>query len=160
MAERNEVGMATVSLANLTADAGGPANRPGARTTFAGRYQVLRTLKSGPDTETLLATDLARGAPVVIKTAKTALFSATARMRLEHEAHVLSQIKDERFAPLLEYGSSGDRVFLVMPFIPGVTLQERLRQGPLDVQDTITLGRALAAALGVAHGRGVLHRDV
>ena len=96
----------------------------------------------------------------MIKTAKTALFSATARMRLEHEAHVLSQIKDERFTPLLEYGSSDECVFLVMPFIPGVTLQERLRQGPLDVRDAITLGRALAAALGVAHSRGVLHRDV
>ena len=52
--------MATAFLANLTADTG-PANRPGARTTFAGRYQVVRTLKDGPDTETLLATDL-RGA--------------------------------------------------------------------------------------------------
>ena len=110
---------------------------------IGGRYQVLRMLKSGMTRETLLATDLTRGTTVVIKTAAAASFSATVRMRLEHEAHVLSQIKNGLFTPLLDYGSAGDQVYLVMPFIPGVTLQARLRQGPLDVPDAITLGRAL-----------------
>src|SRR5437870_2762145 len=53
---------------------------------FVGRYQVLKVLKNGQDTETLLATDLTERAKVVIKTAATGSFSATARMRLEHEA--------------------------------------------------------------------------
>ncbi len=81
-------------------------------------------------------------------------------MRLEHEAHVLAQVKHGPFAPLLDHGSADDQIYLVMPFIPGITLQARLRQGPLNVQDTLTLGRALLTALGAAHGRGVLHRDV
>ena len=94
---------------------------------IGGRYQVLRQLKQGDDTETLLATDLTHDTKVVIKTAAAAAFSASARMRLEHEAHVLSQIKQGLFAPLLDSGSEGDQVYLVMPFIPGITLQTRLR---------------------------------
>ena len=130
------------------------------RRMIAGRYQVLRSLKHGDDTETLLATDLTRETDVVIKTAAAASFSASARMRLEHETHVLSQIKNGLFAPLLDSGTDGDQVFLVMPFIPGITLQSRLRQGPLPVMDAITLGRALLASLSATHADGVLHRDV
>ena len=127
---------------------------------IGGRYQVLRLLKHGDDTETLLATDRTLATTVVIKTAAAASFSASARMRLEHEAQVLSQIKNGLFAPLLDFGSEGGQVYLVMPFISGVTLQSSLRQGPLPVMDAIALGRALLTALSAAHAHGVLHRDV
>ena len=130
------------------------------RRVIGDRYQVIRRLKHGDDTETLLATDLTLDTNVVIKTAAAASFSASARMRLEHEAHVLSQIKNGLFAPLLDSGSEGDQVFLVMPFIPGITLQSRLRQGSLPVMDAITLGRALLTSLSAAHAHDVLHRDV
>ena len=130
------------------------------RRVIGDRYQVIRRLKHGDDTETLLATDLTSETNVVIKTAAASSFSASARMRLEHEAHVLSQIKNGLFAPLLDSGSDGDQVFLVMPFISGVTLQSRLRQGSLPVMDAITLGRALLTSLSAAHAQDVLHRDV
>ena len=136
------------------------ANGSSDRRVIGGRYQVLRLLKNGDDTETILATDLTHGTTVVVKTAIAESFSATVRMRLEHEAHVLAQIKNGPFTPLLDYGAAGDQVYLVMPFIPGITLQARLRHGPLSVMDTMTLGRALLAALGAAHVHNVLHRDV
>ena len=151
--------MSTAPTQRLSADAveanGSPAHR-----LIGRRYEVLHLLKNGPDTETLLAADLTHKTTVVIKSAAAAAFSASARMRLEHEAHVLSQIKNELFTPLLDFGTEGDQVYLVMPFIPGITLQSRLRQGPLPVMDAITLGRALLAALSVAHAHNVLHRDV
>ena len=62
--------------------------------------------------------------------------------------------------PLLDFGSEDDQVYLVMPFMPGITLQERLQQGPLSVMEAITLGRALLTALSEAHAHDVLHRDV
>ena len=154
------VGMTSASIddsPDIVADFGsGSPNRR----ILGGRYEVLRILKSGLDTETLLASDLTNRSTVVIKTAAADSFSATARMRLEHEAHVLAQIKDEQFTPLLEYGATDDQLFLVMPFVPGITLQERLRRGPLDVADAITLSKSLLVALAAAHERGVLHRDV
>ncbi len=127
---------------------------------IGGRYQVLRQLKCGADTAAFLASDLSAGTLVVVKTAAVSSFSPSARMRLEHEAHVLSRIGDGVFAPLLDYGSEGEQVYLVMPFVPGITLQTRLEQGPLPVSDAITLGRALMTALGDAHADNVLHRDV
>ena len=128
---------------------------------FGGRYQVLRELKNGLDTETLLASDLLHGNSVIIKTARATAFSPTARMRLEHEARVLAHLKNvQASSPLLDHGADGDDVYLVMPYTPGITLEARLRQGPLSVMDTITLGWAILAALGEAHAAGVLHRDV
>jgi two-component system sensor kinase len=127
---------------------------------IGGRYQVLRQLKNGDDTQTLLAADLTRNATVVVKTAAAEAFSASARMRLEHEAHVLSQLRNGRSAPLLDSGTEDGQVYLVLPFVPGITLQERLRQDSLSVMDTIKLGRVLMASLNAAHAQGVLHRDV
>src|SRR5262245_58198343 len=101
--------------------AAGPEN------AFAGRYQVTRVLKEGGDSETLLARDLKTGADVVIKTAASESFSPAARMRLEHEARILTQMRSGRTTPLLEHGAAGSHVFLVMPLIPGVSLQDRLR---------------------------------
>ncbi len=127
---------------------------------IAGRYRVLRVLKRSRGALTSLCFDLTRGTQVVVKRVAVASFSATSRMRLEHEAHVLSQIKTGQFAPLLDFGFASDRVHLVMPFIPGVTLQDRLRRGPLSVPEAIALGRAVLAGLGAAHAHDVLHRDI
>ncbi len=127
---------------------------------IGGHYRVLRQLKSGRGTETVLASDLSAGTTVVVKTWAAAAFSATARMRLEHEAQVLSQIDSGVFAPLLDCGSENGRVYLVTPFIPGITLQASLGRGPLPVPDTIRLGRAVLTALGIAHAQDVLHRNV
>ncbi|MBX9679349.1 MAG: response regulator [Gemmataceae bacterium] len=127
---------------------------------FGGRYQVLRALKRSPHGATLLARDSKNRTDVVIKTAGIASFSATARMRLHHDIQVLAKLKNELVAPLLDHGSAGDQLYLVMPFVQGITLQARLRQGPLSVIEAITLGRVLFRSLGVAHVQGVLHRDV
>ncbi|HQX50144.1 MAG TPA: protein kinase, partial [Planctomycetaceae bacterium] len=127
---------------------------------IGGRYRVQRQLKTRVDTETLLALDQTNGQQVVVKTTAATLFSASVRMRLEHEAHVLSKIQKGRFAPLLDYGTEDDQVYLVMPFIPGITLQARLKQGALSVRDTIQVGRAILTALSAAHASDVLHRDV
>ena len=149
----------TTAPRSSPADPGLPVEATG-ESLIAGRYQVLRPLKNGLDTAAYLATDLISGTEVVVKTASAASFSASVKMRLEHEAHVLSQVSDEEFAPLLDFGSDDDQVYLVMPFIPGVTLQERLKQGPLPVRDAIAVCRDLLKALATAHDRDVLHRDV
>ena len=137
-----------------------PGNRSPAGRMVAGRYRVQQTLKNGDGAETLLAADLTAGATVVIKTARTESFSATARMRFEHEADVLMRLNDAAFTPLLDHGCEDDHLYLVMPYLPGVTLQARLRQGPLSFRDTLTIGRALLSALREAHAQRILHRDV
>ncbi len=151
--------MALATSTNPAADADPGIRSPGER-MFAGRYRIEQTLKSGPDTVTLLAADLTSGAMVVIKTARAESFSATARMRLEHEAGVLMRLNNAAFTPLLDHGCEENHVYLVMPHVPGVTLQTRLRQGSLSYADALTVGRALLGALRDAHAQRILHRDV
>src|SRR5437879_6367417 len=91
---------------------------------FAGRYRVLRSLKKANGVETLLALDLSRDQRVVIKTAADEALSTGAQMRLEHEAEVLRQIQCPWVAPLLHWGREEQQLFLVIPFLPGITLED------------------------------------
>jgi PAS domain S-box-containing protein len=136
------------------------AEEPGAERLFHARYRVVRPLKTSQGIETLLAHDELTGEQVVIKAVCGESFSLAVRMRLEHEAQVLRQIRSPWCAPLLHLGREDDRLYLVLPFLPGVTLEQRLRRGPLSVADTLTVGRSLLGALGDAHEYGVLHRDL
>src|SRR5262249_41050417 len=68
--------------------------------------------------------------------------------------------EEDGFVPLLDEGTSEEGPFLVMPFLAGGTLRDKLREGPLKVGAALDLGVALAAALGRAHARGVVHRDL
>ncbi len=68
--------------------------------------------------------------------------------------------EEEGFVRLLDARSSAEGAWLLMPFIPGGTLRARLEAGPLGIEETISLGIEVAAALGRAHERGIVHRDV
>jgi PAS domain S-box-containing protein len=138
---------------------GAPTADPSDR-VFGGRYRVERVLKQGSGIETLLGMDVVDNQRVVIKTASDDSLSIGAQMRLEHEAHVLRQIRGQEFAPLLYLGRERGLLVLVEPLVPGITLESRLRRGPLSVRDTLTVGRCLMNALQVVHDQGVLHRDV
>ncbi len=127
---------------------------------FGGRFRADRLLKTGLGVDTFLGTDLARGGSVVIKTTATTCLSLQARLRLEHEARVLQEIRSPWLVPLLHLGSDRELVFLVLPYLPGSTLQARLAAGPLPLGDALTVGTCLFAALRDAHAHGVLHRDV
>lgn len=127
---------------------------------IGGRYQLLRPLKSGQEVDVFVASDLKSNSSVVVKLTNASSFSASIRMRLEHEAHVLSHVKEGQFAPLLEFGAENGWIYLVMPLIPGVTLRARLEHGPLSVMEALTVGRALLTALSNVHAHNVLHRDI
>jgi tetratricopeptide (TPR) repeat protein len=86
---------------------------------------------------------------------------ATAFAHFERERRLLSTLGEaEGFVRLLDAGSSAKGPWLVMPFLTGGTLRQRLERGPLGVEETIALGIELATALGRAHERGIVHRDV
>ncbi|MSP58911.1 MAG: hypothetical protein EXR72_00970 [Myxococcales bacterium] len=127
---------------------------------FGGRYRSERLLKTGQGIETHLGTEVTTGDPVVIKVTDAATYSSGAAMRLEHEAEVLRHLQTPLVAPLLFFGRDAGSLYLVMPFVPGVTLAERLHGERLGVAGALALGRALLGALAEAHEHGVLHRDV
>jgi WD40 repeat protein len=81
--------------------------------------------------------------------------------RFQRETRLLGSLGEAQgFVPLLDSGSSPQGPFLVMPFLPGGTLRDRLARGPLDVATVSSIALALARALGAAHAQGIVHRDL
>jgi serine/threonine protein kinase len=80
--------------------------------------------------------------------------------RFERERRLLSSLgESDGFVPLLDAGDSNHGPYIVMPFVPGGTLRDRLR-GPLGIAATEKLAREVAAAMARAHERGIVHRDL
>ncbi|WDT77235.1 MAG: AAA family ATPase [Candidatus Manganitrophus sp.] len=127
---------------------------------LGGRFRAARLLKKGQGIETWLGVDLHRQKQVVIKMASSGHVSNQLRIRLEHEAQILQRIQSPHISPLLYGGNQEAALFFVMPFLPGTTLAERLREDPLSVREALAVGRSLLSALHEVHTRGILHRDV
>ncbi len=81
--------------------------------------------------------------------------------RFDRERRLLDSLGEaEGFVPLIDSGRTAVEPFLVMPFVGGGTLRAMLDQGKLAIEETVRIGRALAAIMGRAHERGVVHRDL
>jgi tetratricopeptide (TPR) repeat protein len=84
-----------------------------------------------------------------------------ARARFERERRLQADLgEEEGFVPLLDADIEDEMPYLVLPLLEGGTLREKLEEGPLSIPDAVTLGVALARALGKAHARGIVHRDL
>src|SRR5262245_29331655 len=75
----------------------------------------------------------------------------TGRERFRHEALALSRLSPEGIATVFDFESEGDYDLLVMEFVGGGTLESRLKDGPLPLEQVISLGAAAADALDHAH---------
>ncbi|MFO0880584.1 MAG: serine/threonine-protein kinase [Gemmataceae bacterium] len=80
--------------------------------------------------------------------------------RFDREALMLAALNHPNIATLYAVEQAGDARFLVMELVPGRTLAARLRQGPLSVQEAVSVGMQLTEALEAAHRRGIIHRDL
>jgi serine/threonine protein kinase len=84
----------------------------------------------------------------------------TARSRFRREAKALSRLTHPHVSTLLDFGSVDGVDYLVMELVPGPTLAEALRKGPLPTKDVVRLGTQLARGLKAAHEQGIVHRDL
>jgi len=86
---------------------------------------------------------------------------ARARQRIEREAEVLARLAHPNVVELLEVIEEGDELTLVMPYLPGGTLGERVaRHGPAPAPEVERLAEELGGALAAAHRAGIVHRDL
>jgi len=86
---------------------------------------------------------------------------ARARQRIEREAEVLTRLHHPNVVELLEVVEEGDELTLVMPYLTGGTLAERVaRHGPAPVEEVERLADVLSSALAAAHRAGIVHRDI
>jgi serine/threonine-protein kinase len=100
------------------------------------------------------------GRTVAVKVVMTAL-APNELARFEREARLLRLLGErDGIVPLLDSGTTETGPYLVMPFLEGGTLRQKLREGVLSLVGAVDLGIALGRALGAAHARGIIHRDV
>ena len=80
--------------------------------------------------------------------------------RFEVEANLVARIEHPHIVPLIDFWRDPDSAYLVMRWLSGGTLEQRLDDGPLSISETLVLAREIGGALSAAHGHGIIHRDV
>lgn len=86
--------------------------------------------------------------------------SAALKARFEREAKAISALNHPNICTLHDIGHDGGVDYLVMEYLEGETLAERLRKGPLPIEQVLRYGVQIAAALDAAHRQGIVHRDL
>ncbi len=124
----------------------------------ADRFRVERLAGVGGMGEVHRALDLHTGRAVALKVTREGVEDEARFLR---EATLLESLTDPGIVGHLGHGRLGDgRPFLAMEWLEGESLSERLARGRLEVPEATVIVRAVARALGAAHRRGIVHRDV
>jgi len=140
-----------------------PVRRPWPdRSHLAGRYHLEEPIASGGAAIVWRAFDENLSRSVAIKLLHPHHANdATVVERFERESRAAAQLNHPNAVRIYDTGREDDLVFLVMEHVDGPSLREVLRdRGPLDPAAVAALGEQVASALGEAHARGLVHRDV
>jgi len=126
-----------------------------------GPYEILGPLGAGGMGEVYRAKDTRLGRTVAIKVLPGHLSaSPELHKRLEREARAISSLNHPHICTLYDVGQHGGVDFLVMEHLEGETLAQRLRRGPLPLDQGLRHATEIADALDKAHRQGVVHRDL
>lgn len=137
--------------------------RPG--DLYFGRYQALEILAEGAMGVVLRGWDPRLKRPVALKTlrvesAVAEAGSSTALGHMIHEAAVLARFSHPNIVVIYDAGSIAQITFIVMELVDGISLHQRLANGPLKLDMAAHLGVGVARALTVAHANQMVHRDI
>ncbi|MGH7629007.1 MAG: serine/threonine-protein kinase [Gemmatimonadales bacterium] len=125
------------------------------------RYSLDRELGRGGMATVYLARDLRHRRPVAVKVMHPSLAGALDSERFLREIEIAASLSHPLIVPLYDSGNAGGVLYYIMPYVEGESLYERLRrERRLSLEDALQMTHDVAEALGYAHSRGVLHRDV
>jgi len=134
---------------------------PLASGTKLGPYEVQSPLGAGGMGEVYRALDTRLDRIVAIKVLASHLSaSPELKQRMEREGRAISSLNHPHICQLYDIGSQNGVEYLVMEFLEGETLAERLRKGAVPLDEIYKIGIAVAEALAVAHRQGIVHRDL
>jgi Tol biopolymer transport system component len=129
--------------------------------TRLGPYEIAAPIGAGGMGEVYRAKDTRLERTVAIKVLPQHLSSSPEiRQRFEREAKTVSQFSHAHICALYDVGREGDTEYLVMEFLEGETLSDRIAKGPLAIEQTLRYGVQIADALDKAHRQGIVHRDL
>jgi serine/threonine-protein kinase len=128
-------------------------------TVIAGRYTLEHLLGRGGMSEVYCAQDEELGRRVALKL----LAPDADPARFDREARAVASLAHPNVVQLYDYGEDGGRPYMVLEYVPGGTLEERLQAAkgtPLPDEEAALIAAGIAAGLAHAHARGVVHRDL
>jgi serine/threonine-protein kinase len=129
--------------------------------TLASHYRVESQLGAGGMGVVYEAIDTRLGRRVALKVLHDeSLSDAGMLARLEREARVLGALNHSNIAAIHGLEHHDKLTFLVLEYVAGETLADRLGRGALNVKEALGIARQIADALEAAHARGVIHRDL
>ncbi|GIW51116.1 MAG: hypothetical protein KatS3mg081_0471 [Gemmatimonadales bacterium] len=145
----------------------GPVKQPdeiffGLQAAVAGRYSLERQLGRGGMGIVYLARDVALDRPVALKLLPPHVArEPSLRDRFIREARTAAKLSHPHIVPVYAVEQTGEFVFFTMAYVPGQTLGQKIRKdGRLDPGEAARILMEIAWALGYAHSRGVVHRDI
>ena len=129
---------------------------------IAGRYQIERQAGSGGMGAVYRALDGETGTIVAVKILRTdVLYGRDDVQRFDRESLLLAELSHPGIVRYLGHGVTGDKArYLVMEWVEGKSLSQRLESEELTIAESVAVARQAAEALGAAHSRGMIHRDV
>jgi tetratricopeptide (TPR) repeat protein len=126
-----------------------------------GHYQIVAKLGEGGMGEVYLGTDPRLDRKVAIKVLPPGTTAdEDAERRMLREARIVATIEHPHVCTIYEIGSEGDRPYIVMQYVEGETLLERMNRGRIALSDTVDIASQITAALSEAHKRSIVHRDI
>jgi serine/threonine protein kinase/Tol biopolymer transport system component len=129
--------------------------------TRVGPYEIISAIGAGGMGEVYRGTDTRLGRSVAIKILPEHVAgNAVRRERLTREARAVSRLSHPHICPLYDLGEQNGLQFLVMEYLEGETLAQRLRRGALPIATVVRTAIEIADALDHAHQQGIVHRDL
>jgi eukaryotic-like serine/threonine-protein kinase len=126
-----------------------------------GPYEIVALLGAGGMGEVYRARDTRLGRDVAIKVLPARFSNAPEfRERFDREARAISALNHARICTLYDVGHQDGVDYLVMEYLQGETLAERLKRGALPLKETLRIGMDVCEVLDVAHRAGIIHRDL
>ncbi len=126
-----------------------------------GPYEIQSPLGAGGMGEVYRARDTRLDRTVAVKILPSHLSSSPeAKQRFDREARTISSLSHPNVCQLFDVGSQDGTSFLVMEYLEGETLADRLRKGPLPLEQVLKYGIEICDGLEKAHKSGVIHRDL
>jgi eukaryotic-like serine/threonine-protein kinase len=126
-----------------------------------GHYQITNQLGKGGMGEVYQAKDQKLGRDVAIKVLPEEFAKDADRVaRFQREAKLLASLNHTNIAAIYGLEQSGQTNFIVLELVEGETLADRIKQGPISVEESLKLALQIAEALEAAHEKGVIHRDL
>ncbi|MFC1634195.1 protein kinase [Planctomycetota bacterium] len=126
-----------------------------------GSFEIVKIIGRGGMGVVYLARDSKLKRSVAIKSIPSELQAdSNARTRFRREAELLASLNHPNIGVIHEIIEEEQSGYLVLEYVPGETLSERIARKPLNLEEALSIGRQVAEAISAAHQKGIVHRDL